>query len=637
MVNGQPYVHKNGEVLLKEIGVLGIVRLMRECSVGKIGVYTPYNVVDILHRRKIPIRFETIEGVDYVIFSGKEDHKQKLIEGYPQCTKDLEKFMSEIFPAMSPEVYQYDEALARVTRYCVTLFNVNIAKKQVVFGGIEQLDGLMGGNTKLFQRGVITAGLEKMKAFILGPDGEDELVTRMNGGNTRPLDEWYRFIYRRFSSMPESGKFIRIFDNLMAKDDEAMKKVAIRSANTVVTTFDYLDTHHQVRGKDEQPGSAITRQMHTIPCAPGSFSTAEKWNDVLSAVSKLEPKEKSRYLVAGCKPGHFIPLVRHYLEHISEVTKSSMVENIEVPSSQKTNITFVDVEACPEQNDPSMHWVQRDVFHHTPNKNTVLISDAWSKQCKTVQGQYNFCRNMALYLSGYAIRPNGGVEKGAPFKHFAVKFVFGMAKGEARKKLKNDWIPPAFMLIFTRAVKNKWWITQIGRPHNGEFVLSDFQINSRSFVPESEKSLAKRLCGYIVVNNLKRLMAVWKPYPYPGFTMPREMFPVARKEELDIDDSLMEEIDSVFNLVKSVPLKVNVDVDNPVRAEAQRKKNVPPPKQVPVQNVLPSVYKAKPSAPANLVIKKEPPEYDNDDEQALANWNDEADQALIDDLDALTN
>jgi hypothetical protein len=567
-----PSEKKECEMLEQEIGAYGLIRLMTAESVGRIGVYTPYNVTDVLHSRQVKIRYFKESGKDCVAFSGKNEVVQELIESYPKCDSKMLDFLVEMFPKISPELLPYDRVLARITRYCVTLFKFDIAGKKIIFNRLETFNELMGGKTQVFSRGVPTAGLEKIKQFLLGETGEAEMLSRMNLGQVKELDEWYRMVYRRCIGMPHLEKFVMLFDKLMTKDEVAIKKVALEHSSSIITASRYLEKHREVRGADQKAASKITRNSHLISSMPDAFSTAEKWNAPLEALAKILGNSKPPIVVAGCQPGHFIPVVRYHLPITMENVEDSVVEGIVVSGGDKTNATFVDLLPCPENSSNDRQWTREDVFKMSFAKDTIFISDAWGPACRTSEGQRIFCNRMILRILGHMLDRRGKTVKNNAPSMFAVKFVYGVPQGEKVSSKPNNWIPPGFETVFSQACKRKWFITQMGRPHNGEFVLTNYKINSKSFVPNTPIDASKKLSGGIILGNVRRFLAIWNPYPLTPLTLPKELFPAHSAKDMDLDSGLLSDLSSLLDNSKKVKLETKISIDVPKQIEPKGKK-----------------------------------------------------------------
>jgi hypothetical protein len=313
-------------------------------------------------------------------------------------------------------------------------------------------------------------------------------------------------------------------------------------------------------------------------------------------------------MVSGCAPGNFLPL----FENIQASEIEERVKGLQDTEELVSNRTFVDKMPCTRKD---FMWDEGDVFSYPVLPGEYWISDCWDKRFAADKDLDTFVKSVINRLSGYHKLGTKWMLT-EPVCRFAIKFVYRIDKSQKLTSLDRDYIPPPYKYLFEYMEENELYLTKIGRPHNGEFLMSNFSVDDGSFIVKNFKKAAHMVRRDIIVGNLGRLIQTVMPlstlcnpspcrltiYEVPVFQT-LNVSPVDAKSLLDVFDGLVDVSKQITarSMIGKNDIPQEAKVDAPIKQQLSPVlKEDPPPK-----TSAPVSMKIDNEAPVNLKTEKE--------------------------------
>jgi hypothetical protein len=626
---------------LNQFDPTDLVRAVQSMAGPRVNTYSPLTLTSYLHSIGIPCVIAD-DKISYHFPRGVVE--QRLVMGYPECNTDLYDALTAQFPSVDVVLLPFDEDVYEFATYIIQLFDIDYRTRSIKVGKLEALTKLTGPMPSIYSKGLESKGVSTLKQYLF-PDKSAETESLCIRLVTAPskIDAWYGWAVNYKKVTKTFPTILDLVRKMFTVDDKQLKGVATQALQGGAASVQrYLDDSRNFRGKNSTVISSMTRMSHIVKCLPESYSTAEKWYDVVRDLEKYlgedqvfvpenerveyqDSKEKfqtyfpkhvkKHLMVSGCAPGNFLPL----FENVQAAEIEERVKGLQGAEELVSNRTFVDKMPC---NRKDYMWDEGDVFSYPVLPGEYWISDCWDKRFAADKDLDVFVKSVINRLSGYHKLGTKWMLT-EPVRRFAIKFVYRIDKSQKLTSLDRDYIPPPYKFLFEYMEENELHLTKIGRPHNGEFLMSNFSIDDGSFLVTNFKEAATVVRRDIVVGNLGRLIQTVMPLstlcnPSPC-RLTLEEVPVFQTLNVSPTDakSLLDVFDGLVDISKQITARTMIgkdDIPQEAKIDAPIKQQQPlvsKADSVPKMNT-PVDVKIEGEAPVNLVtVKEKEPVYDD--------------------------
>jgi len=562
--SGQIETHPDLDKLItdKKISPQGMDSFLSLAKEYQCGIYTPIEILTEFSNAGVFMTNVLENGVPvYKMHYRSRTLVEQQENQFPVGSDELQSFARFVFSNSNLKVLGYDDMTFRCTALivCTSMLSVAPGAKLKVFAmkPVDDYVKMMGEQKGLFDASGWNEGVREMVAFLTQEGADNMQVIRKIGTNVT-AQMIYKSVYKTLSD-PDCRKLAieKIGSILLTKlvvTADTLKTFYMRG---LIGGIDYLRKRRGLHGEDKKLGSQLTRNIHIGAALPDSHSTVLKWRDV---IKQLPVKgDYTKIYVAGCSPGHFLPLMSHHLEKYIKYTDDEDILNQE--TEKRSNITYVDTAKC---NRPDKYkWSIGNVHQLVLGERTLLISDCWPDN-----DDVEFTRRMMKALMGYL---NGRTyaeidyvksENTGNLTDYAVKILMEYGTANVRDAQRGN--APQFLVNFINKISefNVYrtsksmklieypYLTKFGRGHNTEFVLSSFKISEGTVHVTGIVEMGKYcdLFGkQMILSNLDRVyypvsMEEYKDVSIDGLEFEDNPVVVRSKRDMSLAPKELEEI-----------------------------------------------------------------------------------------------
>jgi len=529
-------------ILEKKITPLGMDNFLTLAKEYQCGVYTPIEILTEFANAGVFITNVLVEGVPfYKLHYRSRSHSEPQSNQFPVGTKDLASFAKFVFSNSNLKVLKYDDMAFRCTAMivCTSMLTFAPGEKLKVFAmkPVDEYVKMMGEQTGLFDASGWNEGIREMVAFLTQEGADNMQVIRKIGTNVT-ASMIYKSVFKTLSDK-ECRKLAidRVEGLLLGKLSVTADTLKTFYMRGLIGGVEYLRKRRGLHGEDKKLGSQLTRNIHIGAALPDSHSTVLKWRDVVKKIP--EKGDYTKIYVAGCSPGHFLPLMHNHL--LKYIKYSDDVDELNQETEKRSNISYIDIAKCSRPD--KYKWSIGNVHQLVLGERTLLISDCWPDN-----DDVDFTRRMMKALMGYM---NGRTyaeidyvksENTGALTDYAVKILMEYGTANVRDASRGN--APQFLVNFINKISefNAYrtkkgmqlfdypYLTKFGREHNTEFLLSSFKISDATVHVTGIIELGKFCDEFgkqMVITNLRRVY-------YPVSV---EEYPDIKAEGLEFEDN----------------------------------------------------------------------------------------------------
>jgi len=498
---------------------------------SKYGQYTPLDIVESFALAGVTFKHIKPEKEEDLWGSIEFKYRtqtlvEKLNSGYPVGTNELTEFARMVFNNSQVFVVPYDDYVLKATMFivdsCVLKMDDKGEKKEFVLKNCKDVASVIGVHSRMFTEGAWNVEFVDLLLYFTSDQAQDMDAIKRKGVSVS-ASQIYKSVYATFAREDNRKLCVNYVKKFLLPPDAIVPTATIQPYGNagLLGALKYLEKRRTVFGRDKKLGSEITRNAYIGACLPGPVSTAQKYKDVVNAIPK---GVYDKVIVAGCAPGHFMPLMKKNLAKFEVPVESQNILTGEMESI--SNISYIDIKKCNRAD--AYSWKSGDVRTQVLGESTLLISDAWPNKTEGYEFTASLCTALYCYQLGCTLTEVGGtlMRRTGTLAHYAVKILMAynpnlkreVARGVAPQNLQsyikkllktnaavaknikkaahNAQTPEdakKYKLSYHGLVEIEMpYLTKIGRPHNAEFMLSSFVINKKS----KKISTEKMLCEY---------------------------------------------------------------------------------------------------------------------------------------------